>query len=119
MEVIKNLYLNIDKYTNKSYLYVDAIGYYHKSDLKYNIENDIHYSNLLKFNKKDGYIRIEEIDNKKQEINNKVKQFDLEIENNENEKTHSSFYDNSYAVYRFVMWSECVCIRNGRNTVCI
>lgn len=54
----------IDKYNNKYYLYVDAIGYYHKSDLKYNIENDIHYSNLLKFNKKDGYIRIEEIDNK-------------------------------------------------------
>ncbi len=54
----------IDKYNNKYYLYVDAIGYYHKSDLKYTIENDIHYSNLLKFNKKDGYIRIEEIDNK-------------------------------------------------------
>lgn len=53
-----------DKYNNKYYLYVDAIGYYHKNDISYEVENDIHFSKKLSYGKKNGYIRIEEIDNK-------------------------------------------------------
>lgn len=51
-----------DKYNNKYYLYVDAIGYYHKNEIEYKVENNIHYSKLLDYNDKTGYIRIEKQD---------------------------------------------------------
>lgn len=53
-----------DRYSNKYYLYVDAIGYYHKSKIEYVVEDDIHYSKSFKYNKKNGYIRIEKQDSK-------------------------------------------------------
>lgn len=53
-----------DKYNNKYYLYVDAISYYHKNEIVYEEENNIHYSKKLNFNDKSGYIRIEKISDK-------------------------------------------------------
>lgn len=53
-----------DKYNNKYYLFVDVIGYYHKTDTKYKVKNDIHYSKLLDYNDKNGYIEIKKIDDK-------------------------------------------------------
>ena len=52
-----------DRYNNKYYLYVDAIGYYHKTEINYKVENDIHYSKKLNYNDKVGYIRIEKLEN--------------------------------------------------------
>lgn len=51
-----------DRYNNKYYLYVDAIGYYHKSEIDYKVENDIHYSKVLNYIDKTGYIRIEKLE---------------------------------------------------------
>ena len=53
-----------DSYNNKYYLYVDAIGYYHKVKNSYEENYDLYLSKKLKYNKKDGYIQIEEIDSK-------------------------------------------------------
>ena len=47
-----------------SYLYVDAISYYHKTENTYMVNDKIHYSNKLEYNDKTGYINIEEIDGK-------------------------------------------------------
>ena len=54
----------LDKSGNKYYLYVDAISYYHKTKNTYMVDEKIHYSNKLEYNKKTGYINIEEIDGK-------------------------------------------------------
>lgn len=51
----------LDKYANKYYLYIDVISYYHKTENTYMIDDDIHYSNKLDYNKKTGYINIEKI----------------------------------------------------------
>ena len=51
-----------DRFNNKYYLYVDAISYYHKAEIEYKVENDIHYSKKLNYNDKIGYIRIEKLD---------------------------------------------------------
>lgn len=54
----------LDKNDNKYYLYVDAISYYHKTENTYMVNDKIHYSNKLEYNKKTGYINIEKIDDK-------------------------------------------------------
>lgn len=51
----------LDKNANKYYLYIDVISYYHKTENTYMIDEDIHYSNKLDYNKKTGYINIEKI----------------------------------------------------------
>ena len=53
-----------DKNNNKYYLYVDVISYYHKIENDYEINNDSHYSKRLDYNKKTGYIQIDEVDDK-------------------------------------------------------
>ncbi len=53
-----------DQNHNKYYLYVDAIGYYHKVENDYEVRSDMHYSKRLDYNKKTGYIQIEKVDSK-------------------------------------------------------
>lgn len=52
----------MDGYYNKYYLYVDAVGYYHKIKNDYKEKEDSYYSKKLKYNKKNGYIQIDEVD---------------------------------------------------------
>ncbi len=54
-----NALLN-DKMGNQYYLYVDAISYYHKVENTYKIDEKAHYSKILNYNKKSGYIQINE-----------------------------------------------------------
>ena len=49
-----------DKNSNRYYLYVDAIGYYNKIENDYEESSDSYYSEKIEFNKKDGYIQIDE-----------------------------------------------------------
>ncbi len=56
--------LLIDKMNNEYYLYVDAISYYHKVENTYEITKKAHYSKILNYNKKTGYIQIDEYDDK-------------------------------------------------------
>lgn len=51
-----------DRYSNRYYLYVDAIGYYHKTKNTYKVDKDAYYSAKLNYNKKTGYIEINEED---------------------------------------------------------
>ena len=51
-----------DSVGNKYYLYVDAIGYYNKIENTYKVNNKSHYSKRLDYNKKTGYIQIDEVD---------------------------------------------------------
>ena len=53
-----------DRDNNKYYLYVDAISYYHRVENDYDINPDAHYSKKLDYNKKTGYIQIDEVDSK-------------------------------------------------------
>lgn len=53
-----------DGNNNKYYLYVDAIGYYHKVKNDYEVSSSAHYSKKLDYNKKTGYIQIDEVDSK-------------------------------------------------------
>ena len=53
-----------DSYGNIYYLYIDAIGYYHKAENNYEISADSHYSKKLDYNNKTGYIQIDEVDSK-------------------------------------------------------
>ena len=52
----------LDKSNNKYYLYVDAISYYHKVENTYKEDEDAHFSKRLDYNKKNGYIQINEIE---------------------------------------------------------
>ena len=52
-----------DKYNNKYYLYVDAIGYYHKIENTYKENSKSYYSKKLEYKKGNGYIQIDEVDN--------------------------------------------------------
>ncbi len=49
-----------DKYSNYYYLYVDAVGYYHEAENTYTLDDDAYYSKKLQYNKKTGYIEINE-----------------------------------------------------------
>jgi hypothetical protein len=53
-----------DRNNNKYYLYVDVISYYHEIENDYEINNDSHYSRIIDYKNKTGYIQIDEIDNK-------------------------------------------------------
>ena len=53
-----------DENNNKYYLYVDAISYYHKVKNNYEISYDSHFSKKLNYNKKTGYIQVDEINSK-------------------------------------------------------
>lgn len=45
---------------NYYYLYIDAISYYHKKDIDYEVKEDIYYSREFNINDKKGYLQIEE-----------------------------------------------------------
>lgn len=47
-----------DKSNNKYYLYVDAVSYYHKTDMDFSKVEDTYYYKELNYNKKKGYIQI-------------------------------------------------------------
>lgn len=49
---------------NKYYLYVDAISYYHDVANSYKVVENAHFSKKLDYNKKTGYIQINEVDDK-------------------------------------------------------
>lgn len=51
-----------DKYANRYYLYVDAIGYFHDTKNTYKINKKAYYSKKLNYDKKTGYIEINEVD---------------------------------------------------------
>ena len=51
-----------DRYNNQYYLYVDAIGYYHKTKNTYKVDKNAYYSKKLNYNKKNGYIEINKVD---------------------------------------------------------
>ena len=53
-----------DSQNNKYYLYVDVIAYYNKGKISYEENYDLYLSKKLKYNKKNGYIQIEEINSK-------------------------------------------------------
>lgn len=48
--------------SNKIYLYVDVISYYHKTEEKYQLNDDTYFSKLLENGNKKGYINIHEKD---------------------------------------------------------
>ena len=54
----------MDESNNNYYLYVDAVGYYHKVKNSYKKNDDSYYSEKLNYNKKNGYIQIDEVDSK-------------------------------------------------------
>lgn len=53
-----------DRFGNKYYLYVDVISYYHKIKNSYKENPQAYYSRKLNYNKKTGYIEINEVNNK-------------------------------------------------------
>lgn len=53
-----------DQYNNKYYLYVDLISYYHKIENDYDINDESYYSKKIEYNKKNGYIQIDQYGNK-------------------------------------------------------
>ena len=53
-----------DMNNNTYYMYVDVISYYHKKENDYEISESSHYSQRLDYNKKTGYVQIDEVDDK-------------------------------------------------------
>lgn len=53
-----------DSHNNKYYLYVDVIGYYNKIKNSYEENYDLYLSKKIKYNGKNGYIQVEEINSK-------------------------------------------------------
>ena len=53
-----------DGNNNRYYMFVDIISYYHRKENDYEINDDSHYSQRIDYNKKTGYIQIDEIDDK-------------------------------------------------------
>lgn len=53
-----------DTNNNRYYLYVDVISYYHKIENDYEVNENSYYSRRLDFDKKTGYIQIDQVDSK-------------------------------------------------------
>ena len=53
----------LDNNDNKYYLFIDVVAYYHKTEIDYKVNNNCHYSRVLNYNKKKGYIQIDELNN--------------------------------------------------------
>ena len=45
-------------------MFVDAISYYYKVENTYKVNSDSHYSKIINYNDKSGYIQIDEVKNK-------------------------------------------------------
>ena len=54
-----------DRFENKYYLFVDVIGYYHKVENTYEVDDEAYYSDIISYNDKDGYIEINKVDDNK------------------------------------------------------
>ena len=54
----------LDSKRNKYYLYVDAISYYHKTINDYQENQESYLSKYLNYNKKNGYIQIDQVEGK-------------------------------------------------------
>lgn len=54
-----------DRFDNKYYLFVDVIGYYHKVENTYEVDDEAYYSDIISYNDKDGYIEINKVDDNK------------------------------------------------------
>lgn len=57
---------NQELYTkgNTFYLYIDIIGYYHKVENNYKINENIYFSKILNYNSKNGYLEIKKVKDK-------------------------------------------------------
>ncbi len=44
------------------YLYVDVVSYYYKTNLNYEVKDNIYFSKKINYNNKEGYAEIEKID---------------------------------------------------------
>ena len=53
-----------DSHGNKYYMFVDAISYYYKVENTYKVNSDSHYSKIINYNDKSGYIQIDEVKKK-------------------------------------------------------
>ncbi len=53
-----------DSHGNKYYMFVDAISYYYKIDNTYKVNSNSHYSKIINYNDKSGYIQIDEVNEK-------------------------------------------------------
>lgn len=53
-----------DSYNNQYYIYIDAISYYHKTEIEYEENEESYYSKKLKYHKKTGYIQIDKVESK-------------------------------------------------------
>jgi hypothetical protein len=53
-----------DSHGNKYYMFVDAISYFYKIDNTYKVNSNSHYSKMLDYNGKSGYIQIDEVKKK-------------------------------------------------------
>lgn len=53
-----------DSHGNKYYMFVDAISYYHKIENDYIVNSNSHYSKILNYNNKTGFIQIDEVKDK-------------------------------------------------------
>ena len=52
-----------DRFSTKYYLYIDVISYFHEVENTYKVNRDAYYSKKLNYNKKTGYLEINEVDN--------------------------------------------------------
>jgi len=48
---------------NYYYLYIDAVGYFHQTEVKYEINEDAYFSKAIDNNGRKGYLEITKIDN--------------------------------------------------------
>ena len=53
-----------DRFSNRYYLYVDAISYFHHTKNTYKVNKHAYYSKKLNYNNKNGYIEINKVDGK-------------------------------------------------------
>ena len=53
-----------DSNSNIYYMFVDALSYYNKIENTYKVKKNTYYSQRLDYNKKDGYLQIDEVDSK-------------------------------------------------------
>lgn len=53
-----------DEYNNRYFMYVDVISYYNKVQYEYKENEDSYYSKKLDYNKKNGYLEINQVEDK-------------------------------------------------------
>lgn len=103
--VVKDDYNTVleDSHSNNYYMYVDVISYYNKTKDDYKVNSDSHYSKKFKYNKKEGYIQIDEVGSKYfiQFVYNYVK-----IESYVNKNDLTSVINNMCYILRSVKFND-------------